>query len=106
MAGKRERVFEPWQRHVIGDLTAEALAHKKARGEAVSRPGYGQRIQDGRLVADEAEVAVMGRVAEMRAGGMRLQAIADVLTADGVPTKRGGQWRPCQVWNIIKRSGC
>jgi hypothetical protein len=34
----------------------------------------------------------------MREAGMTLQAIADVLNAEGVPTLRGGaQWRPSSV---------
>ena len=34
----------------------------------------------------------------MRAQGMTLQAIADVLNAEGVPTLRGGAlWRPSSV---------
>jgi DNA invertase Pin-like site-specific DNA recombinase len=38
------------------------------------------------------------RIAEMRAGGMTLQAIADQLNAGRVPTIRGGaKWRPSSV---------
>jgi len=38
------------------------------------------------------------RIASMRADGMTLQAIADVLNAEGVPTQRGGaKWRPSSV---------
>jgi hypothetical protein len=34
----------------------------------------------------------------MRADGLTLQAIADALNADGVPTQRGGsEWRPSSV---------
>ncbi|MBD0282171.1 MAG: recombinase family protein [Thermoleophilaceae bacterium] len=34
----------------------------------------------------------------MRAQGMTLQAIADTLNAEGVPTLRGGvEWRPSSV---------
>ena len=91
-----------WEREVIGERTAQALAEKKAQGEAVSRPGYGQRIEDGRFVADEAEAAVVVRVLALRDSGATLQAIADALTADGVQTKRGGKWAPATVANILK----
>lgn len=38
------------------------------------------------------------RIAGMRAGGMTLQAIADQLNSDGIPTIRGGaKWRPSSV---------
>ena len=37
-------------------------------------------------------------IARMRNGGMTLQAIADALNAEGVPTLRGGAtWRPSSV---------
>jgi hypothetical protein len=42
--------------------------------------------------------ALKQRIAAMRAEGMTLQAIADVLNAEGIPTLRGGtQWRPSSV---------
>ncbi len=38
------------------------------------------------------------RIAELRAAGLTLQAIAEALEADGVPTPRGGvRWRPSSV---------
>jgi DNA invertase Pin-like site-specific DNA recombinase len=42
--------------------------------------------------------ALRQRIASMRADGMTLQAIADTLNAEAVPTQRGGtQWRPSSV---------
>jgi hypothetical protein len=42
--------------------------------------------------------ALQQRIAEMRKSGMTLQAIADTLNAEGVPTVRGGaRWRPSSV---------
>jgi peptidoglycan hydrolase-like protein with peptidoglycan-binding domain/DNA invertase Pin-like site-specific DNA recombinase len=42
--------------------------------------------------------ALKERIVHMRAQGMTLQAIADVLNAEGVPTLRGGaKWRPSSV---------
>jgi hypothetical protein len=40
----------------------------------------------------------MDRIATMRAQGMTLQAIADQLNAENVPTLRGGmKWRPSSI---------
>jgi hypothetical protein len=40
----------------------------------------------------------MERIAAMRAGGLTLQAIADQLNAEHVPTLRGGaKWRPSSI---------
>jgi Resolvase, N terminal domain/Recombinase len=39
-----------------------------------------------------------GRITDLREQGLSLQAIADALNADGVPTPRGGtHWRPSSV---------
>lgn len=38
------------------------------------------------------------RISALRASGMTLQAIADTLNSEGVPTVRGGaRWRPSSV---------
>jgi hypothetical protein len=56
------------------------------------------RVRDGgrSAVADIPEL--QERIADMREHGMTLQAIADRLNAEGVPTLRGGaKWRPSSV---------
>jgi hypothetical protein len=56
------------------------------------------RVRDGgrSAVADIPELHE--RIADMREHGMTLQAIADRLNAEGVPTLRGGaKWRPSSV---------
>jgi hypothetical protein len=54
------------------------------------------RHKGPRRVADHPEL--MERIARMRADGKTLQAIADHLNAEGVPTMRGGiKWRPSSV---------
>jgi Recombinase len=45
---------------------------------------------------------VAERIAELRKRGLSLQAIADALSADGVPTPRGGaRWRPSSVQSAL-----
>jgi hypothetical protein len=41
-----------------------------------------------------ASAEVRRRIAKLRAEGQSLQAIADTLTAEGVPRARGGRWHP------------
>ena len=54
------------------------------------------RRKGPRRVADDPEL--VERIARMRADGMTLQAIADRLNAEEVPTVRGGaKWRPSSV---------
>ncbi len=45
---------------------------------------------------------VAERIAELRGRGLSLQAIADALNAEGVPTPRGGaRWRPSSVQSTL-----
>lgn len=75
-----------WERHTIAQRTKDGLAALRAKGKPTGRPA----------VADRPEL--FSRIALMRARGMTLQAIADQLNAEHVPTIRGGTtWRPSSV---------
>ena len=54
--------------------------------------------------ATEAEVAVVARMREMRQGGMSYCAIADALTAEGVPSRLAQRWHTTQVQRILAES--
>jgi DNA invertase Pin-like site-specific DNA recombinase len=78
----------------VGGWEHERISARTRRGlEAARSRGGGQ----GRTaVADVPEL--QERIAAMREQGMTLQAIADTLNAEGVPTLRGGaMWRPSSV---------
>jgi DNA invertase Pin-like site-specific DNA recombinase len=75
-----------WERERLADRTRKGLAAARAKRRAASGTG-----------APDWE-AIRARIAAMRADGMTLQAIADVLNEEGVPTQRGGaKWRPSGV---------
>jgi DNA invertase Pin-like site-specific DNA recombinase len=75
-----------WERRTIAARTKAGLAAKRAKGESTGRPA----------VADEP--GLVERIREMRASGMSLQAIADRLNAEDVPTMRGAErWRASSV---------
>lgn len=74
----------------ISRFEHERLAARTRKGMMAARH-KGQR-----RVADYPELKE--RIAQLRADGMTLQAIADRLNADRVPTIRGGaKWRPSSV---------
>lgn len=69
-------------------LAEQAAVRKKANGERLGRPvSLPEEVRD-RIVRD-------------RAIGMTLSAIARNLTADEVPTARGGHWHPATVRAVL-----
>lgn len=78
-----------YERRVISQRTKDALAAKRAAGVRLGRPSV--------LPAD-----VVRRVVDYRAAGGTLRAIAEALTADGVPTARGGtRWSTSSVQAVL-----
>ena len=78
----------------VGRLERERISAGTRHGMAAAR-SRGQR-QGPLAVADVPELHA--RIARMREEGMTLQAIADALNEEGVPTLRGGaKWRPSSV---------
>ncbi len=75
-----------WERSRISERTRHGLQIARMNGKSIGRPA----------VADNPDLSE--RIAAMRAEGMTLQAIADQLNAEGVPTVRGGaKWRHSSV---------
>jgi DNA invertase Pin-like site-specific DNA recombinase len=75
-----------WERSRISERTRHGLQVARMSGRSIGRPA----------VADDPGLSQ--RIAAMRAEGMTLQAIADRLNDEGVPTVRGGaKWRHSSV---------
>jgi DNA invertase Pin-like site-specific DNA recombinase len=75
-----------WEHDRISQRTRRGLEAARSRGATGGRPA----------VSDVPELRE--RIVAMREEGMTLQAIADVLNEEGVPTLRGGaKWRPSSV---------
>jgi DNA invertase Pin-like site-specific DNA recombinase len=79
-----------WERRTIGQRTREGLAAKRASGVRLGRPPV-------------LPAKVVVRIVQERAAGRTLQAIADGLTAAGIPTARGtGPWRSSSVGALLQ----
>jgi DNA invertase Pin-like site-specific DNA recombinase len=85
-----------WERERVARRARSGLAAVKAPGKPTGRASVADRP------------ALLERINAMRAASMTLQAIADQLNAEGVPTLRGGaMWRPSSVQAALgyKRPG-
>ncbi len=75
-----------WERERVAERTRKGLEAARASGGPVSRPSVNDLP------------ALKEWIAELRESGMTLQAIADRLNEEGIPTMRGGaKWRPSSV---------
>ncbi|HWE10024.1 MAG TPA: recombinase family protein [Solirubrobacteraceae bacterium] len=75
-----------WERDRLSERTRNGLRAARMNGKSSGR----------RAVTDDPGLSE--RIAQMRADGMTLQAIADRLNEEGVPTVRGGtKWRHSSV---------
>jgi DNA invertase Pin-like site-specific DNA recombinase len=75
------------------NLTAEAVARGRERAALVHAKSAAEVYADLRPV-----------MADMRAAGQSLQAIADELNAQGHTTRRGRPWNAVQVDRVLKRA--
>ncbi len=85
-------VFAQYERAIIRSRTKAALAVKKAKGERVGGVPYGYRLEDERVVEDEAEQATVARARELRAEGKSLRAIGRNLVAEGHAPRNAKRW--------------
>ena len=82
--------FSQLERRMIGQRTKEALAVKRAQGVRLGRPPV-------------LSAAIVERMRQERAAGATLQAIADGLDRDGVPTAQGGRcWHAATVRDVLR----
>lgn len=79
-----------YERRLIGQRTRDALAAKRAAGVRLGRP---QALPD----------STVARIVAKRSAELSLRTIAAGLTADGVPTARGGAvWQASSVKAVLE----
>jgi DNA invertase Pin-like site-specific DNA recombinase len=77
------------ERNLIAERTKAALAVKRQQGVRLGRP-----------VRLDPEVRRF--IGHARAEGFTMAAIADTLTAQGIPTAHGGRWAPGTVHSVLR----
>jgi DNA invertase Pin-like site-specific DNA recombinase len=94
-----------YDREMTVDRLAAGRAAKAARGGyAHGALPYGYRSQGGKLIPVPAEQHALATMKALADQGVPVREIARVLTAEGHPTKRGGEWCAATVARILKRT--
>lgn len=96
--------FAEFERGIIRERTATALRHKKAHRQAYSPTPFGFDRHGDTLIASPTEQATLEAIRGWHRDGQSLRAIARELTAQGIPTKRGGRWEAATVSYLLKNS--
>lgn len=94
-----------WERDIISERTADALAHKKSELQVYGPVPLGYDVRkDGSLVENEGELDTVRKVMMLRRKGLSYQEIADRLNGAGVPTKQGKTWYKSTVRYLLANS--
>ena len=99
--------FSEFEREVISERTTTALQHKRSRSERTGGIPLGKSLaSDGfHLIDNPEEMAVIQTVKELRDSGKTIRAIASELNERGIKTKKGNNWFPTTVHQLIQRIG-
>ena len=92
-----------WEREAIGERTAEALRHKRDRGEYTGGDvPFGYDLDGIHLVENPAEQKAIRLMKDLRGRGYSYRAIAHRLEKRGTRAKRGGlKWYAQTVKQIL-----
>jgi site-specific DNA recombinase len=94
--------FAEFERNLISERTAAALAHKKSKRQAYNQTPYGFRKEGKMLVPDEQEQRVLQHIFTWRQEGHSLWVIANRLNHLGIPAKKGGRWHGETIRNMLR----
>jgi hypothetical protein len=86
------------------ELTKAALAVLRARGEVSNHAPFGYRADGVRLVADEAEQAVIAQALALLKAGLTVRAVALKLEQAGIVSRRGKPLHFTAVADIARRA--
>jgi len=92
-----------WERDIISERTRDALAHKRSERQIYSPLPLGfEAGEDGRLIENKNELAIVKQIRTLRQRGLSYQKIADKLNTGGLKTKKGLVWRKGTVYKVLQ----
>jgi DNA invertase Pin-like site-specific DNA recombinase len=93
--------FAEFERNLISERTSQTLQFKKAHRKVYNHVPYGYVSEDGQLIPDATEQAVIAEMGNLRSNGVSLNQIAAKLNANGTQTKTGKVWHAQTVKQIL-----
>ncbi|MBW1723294.1 MAG: recombinase family protein [Deltaproteobacteria bacterium] len=94
-------VFSELEKSLLVKKLRVARERKRAEtGRCEGRKPYGETEEERAVIH---RIRLMRRRRKRGLKGMSLQAIADRLNAEGIPTKAGARWTPTQVRRVLAR---
>jgi site-specific DNA recombinase len=97
-------VFSELERALVGQRTADALGQLQKEGRPWNHPPFGWRVESGRLRRRPDEQATLGRIRELRSGGLGYARIAAALNDEDRPAKLGGRWHAMSIRSVLLTS--
>jgi len=89
------------ERNLTRERTADALAHKKARGERVGQVPFGYQADGAELIEDPGEQKTIAAIVELHRHGLSLRAIVDELNDTPELKPRGKRWHLTTIRRIL-----
>lgn len=93
--------FAEFERNLISERTATALAHKRSKKQVYNHVPYGYCRDGDNILKVPEEQRVIRMIQRCRERGDTFKAISDRLNADNIPTKLGTQWYPATIRKIL-----
>jgi len=95
-----------WEREIIAERTASALAVKRADGLRISgQAPYGFSFDPaGNVVECSEEQATIRRILDLHGEGYSIRHIRQTLAASGHVNRNGRPFGVGEIWNVIKRA--
>jgi site-specific DNA recombinase len=95
--------FAEFEREMTRKRTREGIRARRQRGEwHGGTPPYGFKVVDKKLIAAKDEVLIVKRVFKEYTQGKSSVDIAQLLSSEGLRTRKGGNWTKQAVLRIIQ----
>ena len=99
-------VFAQWEREMIAERVTDALAKKKAMGEAAGTCPFGfDKQEDGKLIPNAREQAILDEIRALHVSGEAWAKIALEINGRGHRTRKGTAFSRQGLHQIAKHAG-